>query len=246
MKKKDMAINAIKNLRIKIFGDMADINAMKKFYSSGLVRGFTTNPTIVKKGGVTDYEKFVKTVLSEVKDLPVSFEVFSDDFQEMENEARKIAAWAKNVNIKIPIMNTKKESALPLIKKLSYDGMQLNITAVMTVEQVKSIVKSLSAHTKSIISVFCGRIADTGRDPVPIMREAVEIARINPNAELLWASSRELLNIFQAESCGCHIITVTEDILNKIPLINKDLNEFSLETVRSFFSDAQTLLKSKK
>jgi transaldolase len=226
------------DLRIKLFADGAEISAMKEAYKEGIIKGFTTNPTLMKKAKVADYKTFAKTVLSEIKDLPISFEVFSDDFYTMELEARHIAQWGNNVYIKIPITNTKGESSIPLIKKLSRDGLPLNITAILTLKQVESVSQVLSLKAKSIVSVFAGRIADTGRDPVPIMKQSVKMLKANPNAELLWASSRELLNIFQAESCGCHIITLTTDILRKLSLINKDLNELSLETVQMFHNDA--------
>ena len=231
-------MNPLQNLKIKIFADGANVNEMKKLYKEGIVNGFTTNPTLMRNDGVTNYEEFAKEVLSEITDLPISFEVFADDFELMEKEARKIATWGKNIFIKIPITNTKGESSLELIKKLSYDGLTLNITAMLTLEQVKEVSEVISPNTKTIVSIFAGRIADTGRDPIPLMKEAVNIIRSNSNAELLWASSRELLNIFHAESCGCHIITVTNSLLKKIHLINKDLKEFSLDTVRMFHDDA--------
>jgi len=232
-------MGSIKDLKIKIFADGADISEIKQAYQGGIVQGFTTNPSLMKKSGVTDYEDFAKKVLAIVQDLPVSFEVFSDDFSGMEREAIKISGWGQNVNVKIPVTNTKGESSLALIKKLSAQGLSLNITAVMTVEQVRAVSEVLSPQSKTIVSVFAGRIADTGRDPAPYMKEAAKILKNNPNAQLLWASSRELLNIFQAQECGCHIITVTSDILKKIPLtISKDLKEFSLETVKSFHNDA--------
>ena len=231
----------LKDLKIKLFADGADISAMKEAYKVGIVKGFTTNPTLMKKAGVTNYEAFARAVLAEIHDLPISFEVFSDEFDEMEIQARKIASWGKNVKIKIPITNTKGESSISLIKKLSADGLSLNITAILTLEQIRDIVEALSDGAKSIISVFAGRIADTGRDPVPLMREAASIVKARSDTELLWASSRELLNIFQAEYCGCHIITVTNDILKKFPLVNKDLAELSLDTVRMFYEDAQSL-----
>ncbi len=229
----------IKDLKIKIFADGADITEMKKAYRSGIVKGFTTNPTLMKRAGVTDYEAFARSALAEIPDLPISFEVFSDDFDEMEDEARYIAGWGDNVYVKIPVTNTKGESSIPLIKKLSHDGLCLNITAILTTEQVKAVSKVLNHEVKSIVSVFAGRIADTGRDPVPYIKEAISILKTNPSAEVLWASPRELLNLFQAESCGCHIITIINDILKKIPLINKDLNQLSLETVNMFYTDGQ-------
>jgi|SRR3989338_903506 len=227
-------------IKIKLFADGADISAMKEAYKEGVVKGFTTNPTLMRKAGVNDYQSFATAVLSEIKDLPISFEVFSDEFDAMEQEAYKIASWGRNVNIKIPITNSKGESSIPLIKKLSSNGLSLNITAILTLEQVEVVSNVLSPKVKSIVSVFAGRIADTGRDPMPIMKKSSEILKSNKNAELLWASSRELLNVFQAEACGCHIITVTNDILKKLALINKDLKELSLDTVKMFYKDAQS------
>ena len=232
-------MSKLSDLKIKLFADGADIDDMKKIYREGVVKGFTTNPTLMRKANVTDYEAFAISVLKEIRDLPVSFEVFSDEFDIMEKQARKIAGWGSNVNVKIPITNTRGESSLPLIKRLSYDGISLNITAIMTVEQIKLAAKAISPGSKTIVSVFAGRIADTGRDPVPYMRKGAQILKSNKNAELLWASSRELLNIFQAESCGCHIITVTSDILNKIRAVGRDLDQFSLDTVKMFYDDAR-------
>jgi transaldolase len=229
----------MKNFNIKLFADGADINDMKKVYKEGIVKGFTTNPTLMRKANVVNYEAFAKDVLKEIRDLPISFEVFSDEFDIMELEARKIASWGKNVNVKIPITNTKGESSSALIKKLSAEGISLNVTAILTVEQVKAAAKVICPKTKTIVSVFAGRIADTGRDPVPYIKEAVDVLKSNQNAELLWASSRELLNIFQAESCGCHIITVTNDILEKLVMIDKKLDELSLDTVKMFHQDAR-------
>lgn len=229
----------ISELSVKLFADGANIDEMKRIYSQGIVKGFTTNPTLMRKANVVNYESFAREVLKEIRVLPISFEVFSDEFDEMEIEAKKIAGWGKNVNVKIPITNTKGELSAALIKKLSGEGIPLNITAILTVEQVEAVARIISPTTKTIISVFAGRIADTGRDPVPYMKEAVNILKSNRNAELLWASSRELLNIFQAESCGCHIITVTSDILKKIPNIAKDLGVLSLDTVKMFYEDAR-------
>lgn len=231
---------SIKDLKIKIFADGADPSEMKQAYRQGIVQGFTTNPTLMRKAGVRDYEAFAKGILRDIPDLPISFEVFSDDFPAMEREAEKISAWGENVSVKIPITNTKGESCAPLIKKLSSKGLSLNVTAILTVEQVKEVSGALSSKSKSIVSVFAGRIADTGRDPAGYMKESADILKENPNAELLWASSRELLNIFQAESCGCHIITVTPDILKKLSLLNKELKDVSLDTVRQFYQDAQS------
>lgn len=225
--------------KIKLYADGADMEGMIEEYKKGIASGFTTNPTLMKKAGVKSYEEFAKAALKAIPDLPISFEVFSDDFSGMEKEARKIAGWGDNVYIKIPVTNTKGESTAPLIKNLSYDGLKLNVTAILTVDQVKTVEKALSLTTPSIVSVFAGRIADTGVDPIPIMKESVKILRSNPKAELLWASTRELLNLIQAESCGCHIITITNDILKKVPLVGKDLHELSLETVQMFYNDAK-------
>ena len=224
---------------IKLYADGADMEGMIEEYNKGIASGFTTNPTLMKKAGVKNYDEFAKAVLKAIPDLPISFEVFSDDFSGMEREARKIACWGENVYIKIPVTDTKGESTAPLVKKLSHDGLKLNVTAILTVDQVKTVVKVLSPATPSIVSVFAGRIADTGIDPMPIMKESVKILRSNPKAELLWASTRELLNLIQAESCGCHIITITNDILKKLPLVGKDLHELSLDTVQMFHSDAK-------
>ena len=231
---------SLKDLKIKIFADGADIAQMKAAYRTGMVKGFTTNPSLMRKSGVTDYESFAKDVLREIPDLPISFEVLSDDFSLMEIQAKKIAAWGENVNVKIPISNTKGELSLPLIKKLSAEGLTLNITAILTAGQVREVAAVINPKVKTIVSVFAGRIADTGRDPLAYMQEAALILKPNPNAQLLWASSRELLNIFQAESCGCQIITVTADILKKIALVGKDLKDVSLDTVKQFYQDAQS------
>ncbi len=231
---------SVKELKIKIFADGANVTEMKKVYSEGIVRGFTTNPTLMKKDGVKDYVAFAKDVLSEIKDMPISFEVFTDDFESMERQAREIGRWGDNVFIKIPVTNTKGEPSYELIKKLSDDGMKLNITAILTLEQIENVSKSINEKTPSIVSLFAGRIADTGRDPIPYIKESLKILKGNSNAELLWASSRELLNIFQAEECGCHIITVTNDLLKKLQMVNKDLKELSLDTVKMFYNDASS------
>ena len=233
-------MRGLQQFRIKLYADGADLNGMIEEYKKGIASGFTTNPTLMKKAGVKSYEEFAKAALKAIPDLPISFEVFSDDLPGMEREARKIGSWGNNVYIKIPVTNTKGESTAPLVKKLSYDCLKLNVTAILTVNQVKTIAKALSPDTPSIVSVFAGRIADTGVDPMPIMKESVKILKSNPKAELLWASTRELLNLIQAESCGCHIITITNDILKKVPLVGKDLNQLSLETVQMFYSDAQS------
>jgi transaldolase len=233
-------MSGLPQFRIKLFADGADLNGMIDEYKKGVASGFTTNPTLMKKAGVKSYEEFAKVALKAIPDLPISFEVFSDDLHGMEREARKIGSWGNNVYIKIPVTNTKGESTAPLVKKLSHDGLKLNVTALLAVEQVKTVAKALSPATPSIVSVFAGRIADTGVDPMPIMKKSVKILKSNPKAELLWASTRELLNLIQAESCGCHIITITNDILKKVPLVGKDLNQLSLETVQMFYSDAQS------
>jgi len=233
-------MSGLSQFKIKLYADGADLNGMIEEYKKGIASGFTTNPTLMKKAGVTSYEGFAKAALKAIPDLPISFEVFSDDLPGMEREARKIAGWGKNVYIKIPVTNTKGESTHQLVKKLSHEGMKLNVTAIMTIDQVKTVAKALSPETPSIVSIFAGRIADTGRDPIPIMTDAVKILKTNPKAELLWASTRELLNLVQAESCGCHIITITNDILKKVPQVGKDLDQLSLETVQMFYTDAQS------
>jgi len=233
-------MRGLPQFRIKLFADGADLAGMIEEYRKGIVSGFTTNPTLMRKAGVKSYEEFAQAALKAIPDLPISFEAFSDDFSGMEREARKIACWGENVYIKIPVTNTKGESTAPLVRKLSLDGLKLNVTAIMTADQVRTVAKVLSPDTPSIVSVFAGRVADTGRDPMPIMRDSVEILRGNKRAELLWASSRELLNLFQAESCGVHIITITNDILKKMHQVGKDLNQLSLETVQMFYSDARS------
>lgn len=227
-----------KELSIKIFADGADFDTIVKLSANPLIKGFTTNPTLARAAGVTGYEEFGRRVLAAVPDCPVSLEVFADEFPEMLRQARTIASWGKNVNVKIPVTNTKKEFAGDVIRQLSADGVVVNVTAVMTLEQVRHIAESLAFDTPAIVSVFAGRIADTGVDPVPMMAEAVRILRQRPKAELLWASPRELLNIFQADDVGCHIITATKDVLAKLSLVGKDLEAYSLETVQMFRRDA--------
>jgi len=226
-------------LKIKLFADGANLDGMLSLYKDPNIKGFTTNPTLMKKAGITDYEKFAKQVLLEIPDRPVSFEVFADDLDDMFVQAKTIASWGSNVNVKIPVTNTKGEFTGPIIKRLSGLGVQLNITAVFTQEQVRTIVENLSSDTAAIVSVFAGRIADSGLDPMPIMSECVEILKDFPEAELLWASPREFLNIVQADQVGCHIITVPPDLLAKMKLLGKDLTKFSLETVQMFYNDAQ-------
>ena len=224
---------------IKIFADGADKAGMLSMYNNPRIDGFTTNPTLMRKAGITDYIGFAKEILQTIDDKPVSFEVFADEFEEMERQAREIATWGSNVYVKIPVTNTKKLSSASLIKKLSAEGVQLNITAILSLEQVSDVADALKNGSSSFVSVFAGRIADTGVDPVPLMKRALEILKPVSNAELLWASPREVLNVYQAESIGCHIITATNDILKKLDLKGKDLEEYSLETVQMFFDDAQ-------
>jgi len=226
-------------LRIKIFADGADLEEMVRAYRSGTVQGFTTNPTLMRKAGVSDYESFARKVLGEITDLPISFEVFSDDLDEMVRQARKIAEWGRNVYVKIPVTTTRGEFTGRVIKRLSEDGIKLNITAMLTLDQVRWVSEALSETTHAIVSVFAGRIADTGRDPVPLMRDALEILRGRALAELLWASPREVLNIVQADAIGCHIITVTNDLLKKVPILGTDLADMSLQTVKMFYDDAR-------
>jgi transaldolase len=225
-------------LKIDLYADGADVRDMIAARESGIVKGFTTNPTLMKKSGVTDYEVFAREALKAVAGMPISFEVFADDFAEMERQARKICTWGDAVFVKIPITNTKAESAIPLIKRLSAAGVKLNITAILTVKQVRETVDALHPNTPAIVSVFAGRIADTGRDPIPLMKESAAITRQKPKAQLLWASPRELLNIYHAEECGCHIITVTSDILKKLAMVGKPLQDLSLDTVKMFYNDA--------
>jgi len=227
------------SLKIKLFADGADLSGIREMAVNAGIAGFTTNPTLMRKAGITDYKSFALEVLKIVPDRPVSFEVFADDFSTMEKQALEIASWGKNVNVKIPVTNTKGEFCGPLVKRLSDRGVQLNITAVMTMDQVEKITEQLSSNTPAIISIFAGRIADTGRDPVPMIAQAVKVMKSKPKAELIWASPRELLNIFQADEVGCHIITATNDILKKLQLVGKNLSVYSLETVEMFYKDAE-------
>jgi transaldolase len=225
-------------MRVKIFADGAEKAPMLKLYANPQIQGFTTNPTLMRKAGITDYEEFARDILTAIPDRPISFEVFADEFEEMERQAERIATWGENVYVKIPVTNTRGESAAPLVERLAGRGVKQNVTALMTLDQVREITAALAGGPAANISVFAGRIADTGVDPLPIMREALEIMRPYPQLELIWASPRELLNIVQASEIGCHIITVTSDILNKLPLIGKDLGEYSLDTVKMFRNDA--------
>ena len=227
-------------LQTKIFADGADKASMLQLYANPLIKGMTTNPTLMNKSGIKDYEAYAHDVLATVKDKPISFEVFSDDFTEMRRQALKISAWQGNVFVKIPVMNPRGEPAYELIRDLAQEGVQLNITAILTTEQVRAVAAALNPAKASVVSVFAGRIADTGCDPEPIMRESLEILKPLPKAELLWASVREVLNIFQADACGAHIVTVAHDILNKaIKMTGMDLTELSLDTVRMFDRDAK-------
>jgi transaldolase len=225
-------------LRIRVFADGADLDGMAAMARNPVIQGFTTNPTLMRKAGVQDYRSFALDVLKVVTDRPVSFEVFSDDFAEMERQALEIASWGRNVNVKIPVSNTLGEFAGPLLSRLSRAGVALNVTAVMTSDQVDRIVAAMDGPAPAFVSVFAGRVADTGRDPIPIMTRAVALCGTRPNTELIWASPRELLNIFQADEIGCHVITVTTDILRKLDGVGKDLEQFSLETVAMFRNDA--------
>lgn len=232
-------MTAIDRLQVKLFADGADKNGMLEMYAKPFVKGFTTNPTLMRKAGVSDYRGFALEILDAIRDRPISFEVFSDDFDEMDRQAREIATWGDNVYVKIPITNTKREPAYDLVRSLSHDGVKVNVTAMMTLDQVRAVANAVRGGAPSCVSVFAGRIADTGVDPMPIMAEAVRILADVPGAELIWASPRELLNVFQADAVGCHIITATNDILKKLDLIGKDLADYSLDTVKMFFNDAK-------
>jgi transaldolase len=231
-------MKSLQDLKVKIFADGAEKSGMLEMYGNPLISGFTTNPTLMRKAGIVDYESFAREILSLIPDRPISFEVFADEFDQMESQARIIARWGSNVYVKIPITNTKGKASAELVHRLSRDGIQINVTALTTLEQVEYIAQALRGGAQSNISVFAGRIADTGVDPLPLMTSAVDMIRDNPEIELIWASPRELLNIFHADAIGCHIITVTNDILKKLPLVGKDLAAYSLDTVKMFFNDA--------
>lgn len=231
----------MKNLKIKIYADGADLNSMLKEYDKGLVKGFTTNPSLMKKAGVKDYKDFGKEVVSKITDMPISFEVFADDEELIIKEAREIATWSENIYVKIPVVNTSGKFNKNIINILSKENIKLNITAVFTIEQVKDILENLGKDSHVIISIFAGRIADTGVDPIDLVKESVELAKEYKNVEILWASCRELYNIFQAENSGCHIITVQNSILDKLDNVGKDLTKYSIETVQDFFKDANSL-----
>jgi len=231
-------MKSVSDLKVQIFADGADKASMLDLYRQSYIKGFTTNPTLMRKAGVTDYERFAREILQSIPDRPISFEVFADDEIEMERQARKIARWASNVYVKIPVTNTRSQPMDNLIRRLSTDGIQVNATALLALDQVRHVAQALRGGAPSYISVFAGRVADTGRDPVPLMKSALELMAPEPRCQLVWASPRELLNIFQADEIGCHIITVTSDVLKKISLVGKDLHEYSLETVRMFHNDA--------
>lgn len=231
-------MKTVSDLKVKIFADGADKAGMLEMYAKPYISGFTTNPTLMRKAGITDFEAFAREMLQLIPDRPISVEVFADEFTEMERQAEKIASWGPNVYVKIPVTNTRAESSAPLIKRLAAKGIRLNVTAMMTTAQVLEVCAALEGGAPSCVSIFAGRIADTGRDPLPLMVEALDVLAAYPNVELIWASPRELLNVFQADEIGCHIITVTNDILAKLALVGKDLTEYSLETVKMFHSDA--------
>ncbi len=232
-------MKGIADLRVKIFADGADLAGIRELAGKPYIKGFTTNPTLMRKAGVSDYGAFARELLQAISDRPISFEVLSDEFVEMEAQAREIASWGENVYVKIPVTNTRSEPSDDLVERLSRSGVKVNVTAAMTLDQVRRLAARLQDGAPSCVSIFAGRIADTGRDPVPHMASAVEILRQAPRAELIWASPRELLNVFQADAIGCHIITVTHDILNKLASVGKSLEAFSLETVQMFYDDAR-------
>ena len=231
-------MTAIDDLKVKLFADGADRDGMLEMYQKPYIQGFTTNPTLMKKVGISDYEAFAHDILQAIPDRPISFEVFADDFDEMERQALKIRTWGENVYVKIPVSNTRQQMSYDLIGKLAGAGVHLNITAILTLEQVRAVADAVKNGPASVVSVFAGRIADTGLDPVPLMSKALEILEVAPQAELLWASPREVLNIYQADAIGCHIITATNDIIRKLSLSGKNLAQYSLETVQMFYDDA--------
>jgi transaldolase len=233
-------MSSLSKLRVKIFADGADRTGMLEMYRNPLIRGFTTNPTLMRKAGVTDYPAFARDIVRAIPDRPISFEVLCDDLNEMKRQARVIAQWGENVYVKIPVTNTLGESSVPVVRSLTRAGINVNVTALLALDQVCEVSTALAGGAPAFVSVFAGRVADTGRDPVPLMAAAVELLRPHPQIELIWASPRELLNIFQADSVGCHIITATHDVLVKLALIDKDLHEYSLETVKMFRDDAVT------
>jgi transaldolase len=231
-------VRSVSELKIKLFADGADKNQISQANANPLIRGFTTNPTLMRAAGVKNYEAFAHEILEVVTDHPISFEVFADEFCEMERQAHKIASWAENVYVKIPVTNTRRESSMGLIRRLAGSGVKVNVTAILTLRQVRDAVAALANGAPSVVSVFAGRIADTGLDPVPLMAAALETVSAHPSIELLWASPRELLNIFQANDIGCHIITATDSVLSKLKVVGKNLDDYSLETVKMFHTDA--------
>jgi transaldolase len=232
-------MTSLNRLTVKIFADGADEAGMLEMYARPYIKGLTTNPTLMRKAGIANYRAFAKDILSHINDKPVCFEVLADEFAEMERQALDIAGWADNVYVKIPVTNTKRETSRALVKRLSDRQVKLNVTAIMTLAQLEEVMTALNPATASYLSIFAGRIADTGIDPLPMMRKAVEMLKVNSKAELVWASSRETFNIFQANAIGCQVITVTNDILNKLSLIGHDLTEYSLDTVKMFYDDAR-------
>jgi transaldolase len=234
----EIDMTSLDNLKVKLYADGADRDGMLEMYQEPYIQGFTTNPTLMKKAGISDYEAFAHDILQAIPDRPISFEVFADEFDEMERQALKIRTWGENVYVKIPVSNTRQEMSYALVRRLSDAGVRLNITAILTLSQVQAVADAVKDGPESIVSVFAGRIADTGLDPVPLMSQALEILQAAPKAELLWASPREVLNIYQANSIGCHIITATNDIIRKLSLAGKDLAQYSLETVQMFYDDA--------
>ena len=233
------SVPSVEQLRVKIFADGADLAGMLDLYKQPYIKGFTTNPTLMRKSGIGDYRAFAREVLATIPDRPISFEVLSDDIKEMERQANEIASWGANVYVKVPVTNTRSESTAALVRKLSHRGVKVNVTALLPLEQVRQVVEAVEGGAPACISVFAGRLADTGVDPLPLMTQALELLRAAPNAELIWASPRELLNIFHADQIGCHIITVTHDILKKLPLVGRDLHDYSLDTVKMFHRDAE-------
>ena len=230
----------LEELKVKIFADGADKAEMLEMNALPMIQGLTTNPTLMKKAGITNYRAFCKDILTSIKEKPLSFEVFSDDFAEMERQAMEIASWGTNVYVKIPVSNTQKETCYALVNKLAGRGVKVNVTAIMTLVQTRDVVAALDPNVPSYVSIFAGRIADTGRDPVPLMAAAVEMLKVVPAAELIWASPRELLNVFQADEIGCQVITVTKELIKKLSLVGYDLDEYSLDTVKMFYIDSVT------
>ena len=231
-------MKSVSELKVQVFADGADKASIIELYRQPYIKGFTTNPTLMRKAGITDYRAFAQEVLAQIRDKPISFEVFSDDFREMERQAHEIASWGRNVYVKIPVTNTSGESAAKLIRRLARAGIRQNVTALTLLRQVREVSDALRDETRCFVSVFAGRVADTGCDPLPMMTAAVEMLRDFPNQQLIWASPREVLNIIQADRVGCHVITVTNDLIKKLTLLGKDLGDFSLETVKMFYDDA--------